>query len=114
VVATDEELGKPAGNDLVEGVYTLPVIRALASSQASEELRRLLGSPLERDEVDAVREIIRSNGAVGAAIDVARRYAGESAEALEGVRSGGEGGELVMAALASLGDHLIENIPSHS
>ena len=30
VVATDEELGKPAGNDLVEGVYTLPVIRALA------------------------------------------------------------------------------------
>ena len=29
LVATDEELGKPAGNDLVEGVYTLPVIRAL-------------------------------------------------------------------------------------
>jgi hypothetical protein len=49
---------------------------------------------------------------VGAAIDVARRYAGESAAALEGVRSGGEGGELVMSALASLGDHLIENIPS--
>jgi heptaprenyl diphosphate synthase len=111
VVATDEELGKPAGNDLVEGVYTLPVIRALASSQSSEELRRLLGSPLERDEVDVVREIVRSNGAVGAAIDVARRYAGESAAALEGVAAGGEGGELVMAALASLGDHLIENIP---
>src|SRR5438270_1186148 len=60
VVATDEELGKPAGNDLVEGVYTLPVIRALASAQASEELRRLLGSPLERDEVDVARAIIRS------------------------------------------------------
>jgi heptaprenyl diphosphate synthase len=114
VVATDEELGKPAGNDLVEGVYTLPVIRALASSQASEDLRQLLGSPLERDEVDVVREIIRSNGAVSAAIDVARRYAGESASALDGVPAGGEGGERVMAALASLGDHLIENIPSHS
>ncbi|HWI05469.1 MAG TPA: polyprenyl synthetase family protein [Acidimicrobiales bacterium] len=113
VVATDEELGKPAGNDLVEGVYTLPVIRALASSQSSEELRRLLGSPLERDEVDVVRAIVRSNGAVGAAIDVARRYAGASAAALEGVPAGGEGGERVMAALASLGDHLIENIPRH-
>jgi hypothetical protein len=30
------------------------------------------------------------------------------------VKAGGEGGEQVMAALASLGDHLIENIPSHS
>ncbi|HVL04639.1 MAG TPA: polyprenyl synthetase family protein [Acidimicrobiales bacterium] len=113
VVATDEELGKPAGNDLVEGVYTLPVIRALASTESSEQLRRLLGSPLERDEVDVVRAIVRSNGAVGAAIDVARRYAGASAAALEGVPAGGEGGERVMAALASLGDHLIENIPRH-
>ena len=112
VVATDEELGKPAGNDLVEGVYTLPVIRALASAESSQQLRALLGSPLERDEVDAARAIIRSNGAVAAAVDVARRYAGESAEALVGVTAGGEGGAQVMAALASLGDHLIENIPS--
>ena len=29
VVATDEQLGKPAGHDLVEGVYTLPILRAL-------------------------------------------------------------------------------------
>ncbi len=114
VVATDEELGKPAGNDLVEGVYTLPVIRALAASESAEELRRLLGSPLERDEVDAARSIIRSNGAVGAAIDVARRYAGSSAEALSALPAGGEGGARVMAALASLGDHLIENIPVYA
>ena len=30
VIATDEQLGKPAGHDLVEGVYTLPMLRALA------------------------------------------------------------------------------------
>ena len=29
VTATDEELGKPSGNDLVEGTYTLPVILSL-------------------------------------------------------------------------------------
>ena len=46
VVATDEELGKPAGNDLVEGVYTLPVIRALADPAVGAELRPLLGKPL--------------------------------------------------------------------
>ena len=114
VVATDEELGKPAGNDLVEGVYTLPVIRALASAESSEALRKLLGSPLERDQVEAARAIIRSNGAVAAAVDVARRYARESVEALAAVRAEGEGGRLVMEGLSSLGDHLIENIPART
>ena len=33
VVATDEQLGKPAGHDLVEGVYTLPVLRALRAAE---------------------------------------------------------------------------------
>ena len=33
VVATDEQLGKPAGHDLVEGVYTLPVLRVLAAGR---------------------------------------------------------------------------------
>jgi heptaprenyl diphosphate synthase len=112
VVATDEELGKPAGNDLVEGVYTLPVIRALAS-EGSETLRSLLGEPLEPDEVDTVRAIIRSNGAVGAAIGVARRYTEESAAALGGVPAADEG-QVVLAALGTLGDHLIENIPAHA
>ena len=31
ITATDERLGKPAGHDMVEGVYTLPVIRTLAT-----------------------------------------------------------------------------------
>ena len=39
------ELGKPAGNDVHEGVYTLPVIHAL---ETTPELRDLLGRKLER------------------------------------------------------------------
>jgi len=113
VVATDEELGKPAGNDLVEGVYTLPVIRSLASEEGSEALRALLGAPLEPAQVEAARAIIRSNGAVGDAIGVARRFTEESAAALAGIPSADEGRD-VLAALARLGDHLIENIPAHA
>ncbi|GIT45557.1 MAG: hypothetical protein Ct9H300mP12_01420 [Acidimicrobiales bacterium] len=45
VVATDEWLGKPGGNDLVEGTYTLPVIRALVGP-SGDELRALLGGPM--------------------------------------------------------------------
>ena len=48
ITATDEQLGKPAGHDMVEGVYTLPVLRTLAASgNAARELADLLGSPLD-------------------------------------------------------------------
>ncbi len=109
VVATDEQLGKPAGNDLVEGVYTLPVIRALASDAAGADLRGLLGGPLDRASVDEARRIIRSNGAVSAAITVARGYADEAASALDALGDGGDAGGPVLAALQSLGGHLIES-----
>ena len=33
VTATDEQLGKPSGHDMIEGVYTLPVLRTLAARQ---------------------------------------------------------------------------------
>ena len=39
VIATDEELGKPAGQDLAEGIYTLPVLLALADPDTGPELR---------------------------------------------------------------------------
>ena len=45
VTSTDEQLGKPAGHDLVEGVYTLPVIRTLAAGgRPAAELTALLAA----------------------------------------------------------------------
>ena len=53
VTATDEQLGKPAGHDLIEGVYTLPVLRTLAlGNQAAADLGELLGHPLDLDQRD--------------------------------------------------------------
>ena len=46
VIGTEAELGKPAGQDLAEGIYTLPVLLALADPVAGPELRALLGQPL--------------------------------------------------------------------
>ncbi|MBV8235630.1 MAG: polyprenyl synthetase family protein [Acidimicrobiia bacterium] len=82
VVCTDEQLGKPAGNDLVTGVYTLPVIRAMADGGASE-LQGLLGAPLDEDTMNRARQVVRSNGAIGAALGVASEYACEAERALE-------------------------------
>ena len=48
LTATEAQLGKPAGHDLVEGVYTLPIMRTLArGTTASAELGDLLGPPLD-------------------------------------------------------------------
>ncbi len=57
--------GKPAGDDLVEGKRTVLVALALehASTEDARHLDRRLGTALDADEVDVLREIIESSGA---------------------------------------------------
>jgi len=86
LVASDDELGKPAGHDLVEGVYTLPVLRALANgSDAAIELRRLLGAPLSDGSLDAARDLVRLSHGVREAVDVAESYVRSAVAALDAV-----------------------------
>lgn len=73
--ATDEQLGKPAGHDMVEGVYTLPVIRTIAlGTSASDELLALLGAPLDAAQQDKALALVRSNAGVASAIETAGEY----------------------------------------
>ncbi|MEY4339037.1 MAG: hypothetical protein RLZ14_887 [Actinomycetota bacterium] len=75
VIATDEELGKPAGHDMEEGVYTLPVLHTLAAGgAAASELNGILGRPLEHAEREKVLDIVRSNGGVASAIERAKEF----------------------------------------
>ena len=106
VVATDEQLGKPSGNDLVQGVYTLPVIRTL-SSAPGEQLRRVLGRPLDATQMEEARSLVRANGAVGASIATARDYLEGALEALAPL-----GDTPGARALAEVGDHLLSSIPT--
>jgi heptaprenyl diphosphate synthase len=83
LTATEAELGKPAGHDLVEGVYTLAVIHTLGEGGvAGDELGALLGRPLDAAEVDKALGIVRSNGGVGAALAVGETYVAEAGAAL--------------------------------
>ena len=79
VTATDEELGKPAGNDILEGVYTLPVIHALASSA---ELRDLMGRKIDRSQLEVARALVKSGDAVERSIETARRHAADASAVL--------------------------------
>jgi heptaprenyl diphosphate synthase len=58
-------LGKEPGADLREGVYTLPVIHALAGASRREELRALLeAGPPTGDGLEAALDIVRSDGSL--------------------------------------------------
>ena len=76
ISATDEQLGKPAGHDMVEGVYTLPVLRTLqAGGVAAVELLSLLGKPLGGVVQGKALALVRSHAGVVAATGVAREWA---------------------------------------
>jgi heptaprenyl diphosphate synthase len=82
LVCTEEELGKPAGHDLVEGTYTLPVLRALADPEIGEELAALLGQPLEAGDLNKARDMVLASGAVDESIAEGRRWANKASETL--------------------------------
>jgi heptaprenyl diphosphate synthase len=81
ITASGAELGKPAGQDIAEGVYTLPVIYALA---ATPDLRSMLGHPVDPETRARALVLAASNGAVDTALDVAREHAVKADEALRG------------------------------
>ncbi|MBI5089311.1 MAG: polyprenyl synthetase family protein [Actinobacteria bacterium] len=84
VTATDGQLGKPAGHDMVEGVYTLPVLRTLQSGGiAAASLLDLLGRPLEPSEREKALEIVRAHSGVASALGTAREWADRAIEACD-------------------------------
>ena len=116
LVCTDAELGKPAGNDILEGTYTLPVIRALAEPECGPELAGLLGPGLGRPELDKARDIILSTGAVASSVTEGRRWAGEAARALQalpaptGSSPTASAVPAVRRTLAGLADRLLDDL----
>jgi len=105
VVATDEQLGKPPGQDLAEGIYTLPVLLALADPQVGSELRTLLGQPLAQPERDKAREIVASSSGVLRTVEVARRYVDEAVAAASCL-----GSPVVGRGLAELARSLLDDL----
>ncbi len=104
VVATGEQLGKPAGNDLIEGVYTLPVIRARGTS-AGPAVEALLGRRPTPDEVAAAIDAIRASGAIGSALGTAREHAADAVTQLDPLL-----GTPAADALAAAARHLLASV----
>jgi len=72
LIASDEFLGKPAGSDIGEGTFTLPVILA-ANGPDGDEVRSLLadGKPYSRESIDRVIALTVAGGFVETVLDEA-------------------------------------------
>lgn len=78
IMSSADQLGKPVFSDVRSGVYTLPVIRALADPALATQLGRCLD---ERD-VGHVVELVRASDGVATSCDEARRRLAGAREAL--------------------------------
>ncbi|MCP4223915.1 MAG: hypothetical protein GY773_11275, partial [Actinomycetia bacterium] len=109
VIATDEQLGKPAGKDMLEGVYSLPVIHTLASPVGSK-LRDLLlngGSDsglAEADRLSAI-EIVRNGPGVESARLVAEGFVQRARTTIASVSD-----NQASHALGDTAQHLLDSV----
>jgi heptaprenyl diphosphate synthase len=106
VVATDEELGKPAGHDMAEGVYNLPVLRALGGGDAAAgELHDLLGGELTAGAQARALALVRGSSGVAEAAKAAHAQVEEAVAALAPLPP-----SAVVESLAGAARHLLTGI----
>jgi heptaprenyl diphosphate synthase len=82
VVATADELGKPAGHDMAEGIYNLPVLRTMPGPDG-DELRGLLGAPIDPQAQARALALVRRGDGVTQSIAEAGRYVHAADHALD-------------------------------
>lgn len=108
LTATDNQLGKPAGQDLAEGIYNLPTLYALDDATRGEELRQLLGRPLSDDERERARKLVVATSGIEGTLGEARRFVAMASSALDQVPSEG-----LRKAFNSLITSLLEDLPNY-
>jgi heptaprenyl diphosphate synthase len=106
VIATDEQLGKPAGRDMLEGVYSLPVIHALAAP-GSERLQALLADQLREEDRAAAIDEVRSSPGVDTAFEAAEAFVHKARLTVLDVAD-----NAAARTMADTADHLLDTVRS--
>lgn len=82
-IADPAQLGKPAANDLTQGILTLPVIHALRNSSHKNELVQILEKKsMTAQEMESVREWLKETGSLTYSQNLATRYISQAKESL--------------------------------
>jgi len=102
VLATSEQLGKPAGNDILEGNFTLPVMRAL-HSEHGQQLRELIEAGLTHETRNQALILVRMSPGIPEGIEAARTWADKAKATISDLPD--SSGAVALHAAA---DHLVE------
>jgi geranylgeranyl pyrophosphate synthase len=106
VTATNGQLQKPAGQDLAEGIYTLPTLVALEDPDTGPDLRALLGQPLGQPERDKARDMVMGSPGIEQAVTLARDYVRDAQAATAGITRPD-----LRAGLSRLVAELLDDLP---
>jgi heptaprenyl diphosphate synthase len=108
VIATDNELGKPAGQDLAEGIYNLPTIFALRDANVGDELRGVLGAILDDEDRERARKLVVATDGIERTTVAAQTYLAQAHVALASLPSA-----QLRSGFASLIESLLEDLPTY-
>jgi heptaprenyl diphosphate synthase len=108
IIATDNQLGKPAGQDLAEGIYNLPTLYALRDPLIGVELRGVLGHSLDDEDRERARKLVVATDGIERTIAAAESYLARAHVALESVPS-----ESLRGGFSSLIESLLEDLPAY-
>jgi len=108
LVADESTIGKPAGSDIREGTFTMPVLAAAAGPDG-ERVRELLepGIPYDDDTVTEVISLVRRGGHIEDALTAATDRLTKAEAALESIEPG-----LAHEILTELGTYLLARVES--
>jgi heptaprenyl diphosphate synthase/octaprenyl-diphosphate synthase len=85
LVSTSTLMGKPVGNDIRQGVYTLPLLLAFDTAGGDAVRQRLVDrgrGPIDESVLDEIVGFVRSSGAIDQSLALARQYNERAARAL--------------------------------
>jgi heptaprenyl diphosphate synthase len=108
ITSTTESIGKPAGSDIREGKFTMPLLLALDGPD-SDRIRKLLDQPrpYPDDAVDEVIDLVRSGGYVGETIDAALARLDAAEAQLQALPDTGP-----RSVLIAVGRYLVDRVAS--
>ncbi|WP_164668760.1 heptaprenyl diphosphate synthase component II [Virgibacillus doumboii] len=85
--ASESELGKPAGNDLLQGNITLPVLFAMKEEQFNQLLRKTFADPdnVSKEEMNHLIEQLIQTNAIEASYKVSDHYLEKALRSLDSI-----------------------------
>ncbi len=82
---TEAEVGKPVGNDLLQGTLTLPALLIIERYPKDNPIQRLFQKPAEQEHLKAAVEMIRNSSVIQESADVAKGFGDKALEAVKGL-----------------------------